>query len=68
MSTKYLDSVGTKLDPYQRQRWAWLCEYRGVKSAEYIRRLISEEIDRHSKDKDWKVWVKVKGKERNKEE
>lgn len=68
MSMKYTNSIGTKLDWRQRQLWGYVCEYKGTKSAEYIRRLVLLEIDRVTSDNRFKKWLKEKEREAAKSE
>lgn len=57
MSMKYTNSVGTKLDWRQRQLWGYVCRYKGLKSAEYIRQLILREIGETVKHKAFEKWL-----------
>ena len=63
MSSKYTNSIGTKLDWRQKQLWDYLCNHRGIKSAEYLRRLVLDVIDEYTKRPDFKKYVKQRDAE-----
>lgn len=60
---KYTNSVGSKLDWRQKQLWNYVCQFKGLKSAEYLRSLILNEISVTTKRRDFEKWLAEKQKE-----
>ena len=55
--SKYTASIGSKLDWRQKELWDKICEYRGQKSAEYLRQLVLAEIERVQSTKRYVKWL-----------
>ena len=58
--SKYSASIGSKLDWRQKELWDLVCDYRGVKSAEYIRQLVLAEIERVQSTKRYVKWLETR--------